>query len=166
MAASDPSSCLRTPRDGRHPYGQVRVLGATGRQRLRRDLGRGGAGKAGRLRDLPLSVMWKSVSGLVGKWPHLNRSGGRETWERAVDQDCGWPGCLVEGGSREGGEMGRQRGRAGQRPAGQHKQRWDTQKQGRQRPAGQHGQRGACRGRADRGLLGSTSKGGSQQFWS
>lgn len=26
---------------------------------------------------------------------------------RAVDQDCGWLGCLAEGGNREGGEMGR-----------------------------------------------------------
>ena len=33
------------------------------------------------------------------------------------------------------------RGRAGQRPAGQHEQRWGTQRQGRQRPAGQHEQR-------------------------
>ena len=33
------------------------------------------------------------------------------------------------------------RGRAGWRPAGQHKQRCGAQRQGRQRPAGQHEQR-------------------------
>lgn len=80
VAASDPSSCLRTREmGGRHPYGQVRVLGATGRQRLRRDPGR--AGKAGRLRDLPGRCDGKWVSGLSRQMAPSEQEWRQETWE-------------------------------------------------------------------------------------
>lgn len=50
-AASDPSSCLRTPRDGENGIWAGKQLGATGSKMP--SAPREGAGKAGRLRDLP-----------------------------------------------------------------------------------------------------------------
>lgn len=148
---------------GRHPYGQVRVLGATGRQRLRRDPGRGQGRQAGC--GIYPECDGKSVSGLSRQMAPSEQEWRQETWEGCRSglwlarllggrwQQRGWGDGQTEAGLARGllgstSKDGTHRSRAGRTLLG------STVKEG------------ACRGRADRGLLGSTSKGGSQQFWS
>ena len=64
---------------GRHPYGQVRVLAATGRQRLRHDPGRGRGMQAG-CRIYP-GCDGKSGSGLSRRMAPSEREWRQETWE-------------------------------------------------------------------------------------